>query len=116
MPGDAVSRTANVERNGGQKWVNASRRAVRLITAVFPARAGNVKFPRQLQHARAFKYKFVRCICVIYIIIASNLLYTFVYKIFIRGQLGITIQEFFFSKKIPYNICMWFILTVEMRQ
>ena len=23
MPRDAVSRTANVERNGGQKWVNA---------------------------------------------------------------------------------------------
>ena len=22
MPGDAVSRTANVERNGGHKWVN----------------------------------------------------------------------------------------------
>jgi len=70
----------------------ASHSTVRLIAAVFPVRAGNVKFPRQLQHARAFKYKYVRRIYVI----ASNLLYTFVYKIFIPGQSGITIQEFFF--------------------
>jgi len=75
----------------------ASHSTVRLIAAVFPVRAGNVKFPRQLQHARPFKYKYVRSICEMYNYHSIKfLLYTFVYKIFIQGQSGITIQEFFF--------------------
>ena len=41
MPRDAVSRTANVERNGGHKWVNAERRQPlrRAPCVVFPCPA-----------------------------------------------------------------------------
>ena len=61
MPRDAVSRTANVERNGGQKWVNKRLKFIQEI-AGYNIRNKRLEFVHWITGYRVFRRTFLRSI------------------------------------------------------